>query len=258
MIAKIANWGYGYPLSVHLLLTTRCNLNCRGCFYRGEPSEIPLERALSLLREWAGAGVKSVAVGGGEPTLYPNIGEVVSEAKRLGLYVALTSNGVYLREWEVPPDRVHISFDEMHSTDIATVRRAIDHYRACGVERVGVNHIVTSLELAEVALSLEADTVTLLLEKPRWRFGDWSRLSELILSNRDRVWLDACLARLLRRLGVLDIPAECRQGITSMSLGSDLKARLCSNSKEGVPYSSLQQAWRDVRRQACPIFSSTN
>lgn len=243
---KLVNWSYEVPLSVHFLVTSRCNLDCERCFYRREPGEVPLPRALELVNEWAEAGVKSLAIGGGEPMLYRGIGELVTRAKAHGMYVGVTTNGTILREWKTPPNRVHISWDEIHPTSRRTVEWALSHYRE-QADKVGVNHIVTSIRGVQEALGFDADNVTLILEKPYTRFHGWRELVDLMETDRDRVWLDACLASYLNQLGLTSFPVPCRQGETAMCVTSNLQAKRCSNLNRGVRYTSLKGVWESVR-----------
>lgn len=167
------------PATIHLLITSHCNLNCKGCYYKSADVEIPLPILRELFGEWARSGVKAVAIGGGEPFLYPGINEVMEIGKRLGFYLAVTTNGTVLPRLEIPPDRVHVSYDEIHATSKDDVREAMQHFRRCGVKSVGLNHIVTSLRAMGEALSMPCDEITLLLEKPQPEFNDWVELFQL-------------------------------------------------------------------------------
>ncbi len=85
------------PLSVNLDLTTACNYACDHCI-DWEALNSPVRHSDQELRdsleELAERGLRSVIlIGGGEPTLYPGFGEMVVFLKRLGLQVAVVSNG---------------------------------------------------------------------------------------------------------------------------------------------------------------------
>jgi len=237
------------PATVHLLLTNRCNLNCPRCFYRQTKSEIPIHTIHRLFTEWHAKGVKAVAIGGGEPFLYPYINETISAAKRLGFYLAITTNGTVLPKLSTPPDRVHISHDDIHSTSQSDVEKALKHFKRERVRRVGINHVVTTVKKAKATLGLTCDNVTLLVEKPTSQFQDWKALTTLINANPEKVWLDACLAKLLNTLGLMHFDMPCRQGIYSMSLNADLDASKCSNVKQPIAYTSIENTWQAVRTQ---------
>jgi organic radical activating enzyme len=235
-VLKFVDWKRTVPLSVHLLITSRCNMNCPKCYYRGE-GEVSVEKATQLFDEWASHGVVSVAIGGGEPLLHPEIERMTFEAKKRGFYVAVTTNGTVLKR--VYADRVHVSYDGIHETSFEQARRALKYFKTF-VPSVGVNHVATDISLFKQALKLDASTVTVLMEKPSSQFKAWS---EVFALAGGRVWVDACLAQ---RLGL----RMCRQGATSMCVDQRLMASKCSNIREKVPYTTLTETWGKVRRQA--------
>jgi len=212
MISKIVNHNYDHPLTIHFLITNRCNLNCPKCYYNQDKSlsEVPYETIVSLFEEWSRAGVKSVAMGGGEPMLHPHIIQISRLAKKLGFYVAITTNGTILKEVEA--DRIHISYDAIHPTTKHQVEWAIGWYADFGIPKIGLNHVLTSIQSFKKCLSLlpQIDTITLLLEKPVSRFHSFDKVMEIIKDNPDKFWLGACLAQ---KLGL----RRCMQGITSMA-----------------------------------------
>jgi len=224
------------PLSIHLLVTSRCNLNCEACYYRHEEAEIQFSRIRSLFEEWMAYGVRSVALGGGEPLLHPQIEDIVELGRKMGFYVAVTTNGTVLKD--IRPDRLHISYDELHHTGRETVEKAIQYYRR-RADEIGINHVVRSVEGVVELENLNVDTIVLLVEKPVWRFKDWKIIFELKFSKQ--VWFDACLSKLFTEV-------KCRQGVTSMSINPLLKASICSNIKHSVPYTSLTETWRKIKR----------
>jgi MoaA/NifB/PqqE/SkfB family radical SAM enzyme len=242
------------PATIHFLLTNRCNLNCPRCYYRRSQSEVPLPVVKELFTEWARKGVKAVALGGGEPFLHPNIDEIIAAASSVGLYLAVTTNGTILPQMAPTIRRVHISYDAMHPTSRETVEKAILHFRKAGVKDIGVNHIVTNIDAVKDALTLDCDTVTLLIEKPKSRFNEWTELVALARKNPTRIWLDACIAKLLNssKLMAFDIP--CKQGIYSMSINADLEASKCSNVRQSVKYTALEETWRQIRGLRIPCL----
>jgi organic radical activating enzyme len=235
-VLKLVDWERNAPLSVHLLITSRCNLNCPKCYYRGE-GELSLETATRLFGEWASHGVVSVAIGGGEPLLHPEIERMTFEAKKRGFYVAVTTNGTVLKR--IHADRVHVSFDSIHDTSFEQARKAVKFFKAF-VPNVGINHIVTDIPSLKKALKLSASTVTLLMEKPSTNFDEWREAFRLV--GRERLWVDACLAQ---KLGL----RSCRQGATSMCVDQKLTASKCSNIREKVAYTTLAETWKAVKEQ---------
>ncbi|MBN2492704.1 MAG: radical SAM protein, partial [Planctomycetes bacterium] len=85
------------PVSINLDLTTACNFACDHCVDKqilNQPIRFDHDRLCDALRLLADRGLKSVIViGGGEPTLYKHFVETIRLMKRLGLAVAIVSNG---------------------------------------------------------------------------------------------------------------------------------------------------------------------
>ena len=84
-------------LSVNLDLTTACNYRCDHCIdfdILNSPVKYKHDMLLKSLGNMIRDGLRSVIlIGGGEPTLYPQFGEVVRFLKKQGVQVAIVSNG---------------------------------------------------------------------------------------------------------------------------------------------------------------------
>lgn len=247
---KLIDFDYSFPLSCHILITSKCNLNCPGCFYKSNnslklASEINFEKISRILYELKQAGTRSIAFGGGEPLLHPEITKICALAKKLGFYLAITSNGTILRK-DIECDRIHFSFDKIHPVDFRTILKAIQFYRK-KIKKIGINHVLTDKESLEKALSMPVECLTLLLEKPVSRFTEWQRLSELysfsLNSKKKKVWFDACLMKYWK--GV-----ECKQGKLSMSIDAELGCSRCSNVKKKITsnLSNLRDVWAWIRK----------
>ncbi len=91
------------PTQLNLELTTRCPLNCPQCYCdltRGK--DLPLDRAVEVLREAAAMGVVNINLSGGETMVYPHLYEVIGECAKLGLQSAVALSG-----WGVDEDSLH-------------------------------------------------------------------------------------------------------------------------------------------------------
>lgn len=81
--------------------TRLCNLRCLHCYSSSGPEERGrLEPALlrSVLSAARREGYTVAGFSGGEPLLYPPLGEVLDHAKGLGMITTVTSNGMLLDE----------------------------------------------------------------------------------------------------------------------------------------------------------------
>ena len=83
-------------------LTNRCNLSCTYCYTESGPQpdggSLPLSTAKNIVADVAAAGGHAVMLSGGEPTLYPDLIELLDyTCGDEGLAVTLVTNGTYLR-----------------------------------------------------------------------------------------------------------------------------------------------------------------
>ena len=76
-------------------LTYRCNNHCAFCAVGNRVQEDqPFEYVVQVLEEYAGKGVRLLDLDGGEPTLYPQLLEVIARARELGYStINVTTNG---------------------------------------------------------------------------------------------------------------------------------------------------------------------
>jgi MoaA/NifB/PqqE/SkfB family radical SAM enzyme len=85
------------PDIVDIELTNKCDLDCVFCFgpeYSKSDNDMPLNFWLNVLDFLSRSNCKCVIISGGEPTLYPNLKDVVKYAKETGLSVLLSTNGL--------------------------------------------------------------------------------------------------------------------------------------------------------------------
>ena len=131
-----------FPLVTMLEPLEMCNLSCEGCG-RTREYEPVIDRVLTVEQciaavEESGAPVVSIA--GGEPTLYPEIHEVVSRITAQKRFVYLCTNGLLMERVmkKVPPSKyfcwvVHLDgMDEAH--DRAVYRKGVFKIAARGIK----------------------------------------------------------------------------------------------------------------------------
>jgi MoaA/NifB/PqqE/SkfB family radical SAM enzyme len=85
------------PISINLDLTSACNFSCPHCVDStiiNTRSHLSLEDIKKTIRRLQSNGLLSVILlGGGEPTLHPDVEEVVRYLKRKKLQVGIVTNG---------------------------------------------------------------------------------------------------------------------------------------------------------------------
>lgn len=73
-------------------ITQCCNLRCPYCDQPKSDREMPVAQFVELLGELAEEGVEAVALGGGEPTLHPDLPALLETTRQRGLRAGLTTN----------------------------------------------------------------------------------------------------------------------------------------------------------------------
>tara|TARA_B100000579_G_C22848314_1_gene865790 strand:+ start:4589 stop:5572 length:984 start_codon:yes stop_codon:yes gene_type:complete len=158
----------GRPLrDLRVSVTDRCNFRCRYCMPRErfgkEHDFLPKSNILTYeqIQKFVLAckplGLSKVRITGGEPLLRRDISKLVRQVSELGLEVALTTNGSFLKRQaaslaEAGLDRVTISLDaidqDLHSriTDsnvtVRDILEGIEEATNCGLGPVKVNCVV--------------------------------------------------------------------------------------------------------------------
>ncbi|HSN91649.1 MAG TPA: GTP 3',8-cyclase MoaA [Anaeromyxobacteraceae bacterium] len=206
---------------LRLSLTDRCNFRCSYCSPAGpEASASLLSRAeiARLVRTFASLGVRRVRLTGGEPTLRPDLLEIVADARGTpGIEeVALTTNGQLLERLAVPlreagVSRLNVSLDTL---DPARLRQISG--RAAALDRIVAG--IGSASRAGFA-SLKINVVVVRGENERelgdlcrfaWRHGATPRFIELMPFGRGEPVSAAEVRRLLAAQGVRLAPDATR------------------------------------------------
>ncbi len=201
------------PTEVHVSATERCPAGCTGCYADARPDgyEPTFDALVGRLERLAARGVFHIAFGGGEAALREDIGELASEARRLGLVPTVTTSGLGITASRAAAMRsfaqVNVSWDgpdalyrAVRGYDGARVaERAIALLRAEGIP-VGINTVLTRAtfpylaRIAEGAEALGAVEIQLLRFKPSGR-GRLDYLAQRLAPGQVRALPDV-----LRRL----------------------------------------------------------
>ena len=87
------------PITIHLAPTNKCNLTCEWCSvkHRDKSQELSITDIDKILILYQQLGLKSVEItGGGDPTMHPDINDIIWLIKNHGLGVGLITNGLKL------------------------------------------------------------------------------------------------------------------------------------------------------------------
>jgi cyclic pyranopterin phosphate synthase len=150
---------FNRPVSnLRISLTPKCNLSCIYCHREGEKApQGPLSAAeiAEVLRVAAGFGIRSVKFTGGEPTLRPDLIEIIKSVPA-GMESSITTNGTLLAGLaadlkQAGLRRVNVSIDSLDpatykkitGTDrLSDVLEGIDAAIASGLTPVKLNMVV--------------------------------------------------------------------------------------------------------------------
>lgn len=82
---------------LRLKVTDRCNMHCSFCHSEGSQgaNDLVLDKRTCHILERLRDGFSAVHITGGEPTLYPFLGELIEKLHVLGYQVSLTTNGYF-------------------------------------------------------------------------------------------------------------------------------------------------------------------
>src|SRR5436305_14971830 len=89
-----------FPLVLMLEPLHACNLTCTGCGRIREYSstikdKLTVQECLESVDE---AGAPIVSICGGEPLIYPEIGQLVDGIRKRGKFVDLCTNGMFIKK----------------------------------------------------------------------------------------------------------------------------------------------------------------
>lgn len=141
-------------ISLHICATEKCSAGCNTCYVnKGLGRELERE-------DWYKLPIaEQYAIGGGEPSEYPLIAELVNYLKndRKG-YVAVTTNGQKIIDFNTLPDKMAVSIDGLtkkehtmtHATDLAVTKSTAEYYKDKGI-KVCINHIVHKENIGNAA-----------------------------------------------------------------------------------------------------------
>jgi len=160
-IAELIKSGDCYPIYVEIGPTNICNHECVFCaldFLKHKGYLIDSKVILNALKDMSDHGVRSVMFAGeGEPLAHRNIEVFIQEAKKYGLDVSLTTNGVFLNKKRIENilpslSWIRFSIDSgssenyayVHGTNDRDFERVIENIKNC-VEYKKKNNLATTI-----------------------------------------------------------------------------------------------------------------
>lgn len=182
---------YAGPFFVDVDLTQRCNLRCLGCRYHspllaetssrkaGLP-DMPIELFEQLCADLGAMGTHQVILqGAGEPTLHPQLAQMIATAKDAGMRVTLITNGTLLDEgmvealmdvqldtlkvslWATSPEQYEINYPGCSGE---TYARVVDNLRRVTRLKAARDSLCPRLEVHYPINSHNADSIDAIVE----------------------------------------------------------------------------------------------
>jgi MoaA/NifB/PqqE/SkfB family radical SAM enzyme len=180
------------PLSAHVKLTENCQARCISCDYWKSrwQDHLDTERAIDLVNQIGGAGIRALRLTGGEPLLRKDLFQVLERANTTPLKrIILQTNGLLVKKLhreinDSPITHVCVSIDGLKETNDQI--RGIRGYFDLGLEgirllrekRVAISvtmNRISAMELerlAEVARSAGAEVEVNILSRNLFFFKD--------------------------------------------------------------------------------------
>lgn len=130
------------PLSMHIVLTNRCNNRCIYCrAHKLSQTDVWTTQSLkNVICDMKKCGTRRIQFTGGEPMLRSDVGELVVFAKKLGFFVGISTNGYKVAE----------RIDELKNVDVVFLSYdgpPLIHSRLRGKQSVGdVERALTALK----------------------------------------------------------------------------------------------------------------
>lgn len=115
---KVANSNI-YINSAVVELGRNCNLSCRHCYNSSSPNrsaELCVDRIKNRISEIANLGIKDLWITGGEPTVHPELFEIIGHACLKNLRIHISSNACFKEDIakklaDYPITLIRVSFD---------------------------------------------------------------------------------------------------------------------------------------------------
>ena len=84
------------PESLHIELTSSCPLNCPQCYKHLDKQALDFQFLCRLIAQAGEMKVFQLALGGGEPLLYPGLAQAIHMAEKHGMSTSITTSGATL------------------------------------------------------------------------------------------------------------------------------------------------------------------
>jgi MoaA/NifB/PqqE/SkfB family radical SAM enzyme len=258
------------PRTLLIAITNACNLTCSFCYRDlSSRSQWDAESLLSFLKEVDKWGVLEVALGGGEPLVFPKFTWLIEKVfAETGLCLNFTTNGTrltddFLRDISGLYGQIKLSiYSDNHPVKTIELLRKHD-------ARFGVNWLITEADFPYIEERFqeiyEAGARDILILRYKgadqlYRVGErfLKQLKEFICNtyaeygNTLRIGVDVCWGSKMSDVPLLFATDDCGAGDDFLSITSDRKVKICSfqETSEACSFESvadLRCLWKEMR-----------
>lgn len=215
------------PEKVHLMVTSKCNLSCKGCFAKNRTGkDLMINQIKKLIDQLAKMRVFQLAIGGGEPFLCKDIVEIAQYARENKILPNITTNGTLLNKTlatKLKPIIGRLQFSliapNIEKNDEYRSKGAWDGFiRGCQIARsqklnFGVNVLITRNTLSmlpqitKLILKQGTTDINILRPKPPGDQNNW--FNENHLNEADLLILKSSLIKIQQKYPMVNLTIDC-------------------------------------------------
>lgn len=264
------------PRTLLIAITNACNLTCSFCYRDlSSRSQWDAESLLSFLKEVDEWGVLEVALGGGEPLVFPKFTWLIEKVfAETGLCLNFTTNGTrltddFLSDISGLYGQIKLSiYSDNHPLKRIELLRKHN-------ARFGVNWLITEADFPYIEKRFqemyEAGARDILILRYKgadqlYRVGErfLEQLKEFICNkyaeygNTLRIGVDVCWGSKMNDVPLLFTTDDCGAGDDFLSITSDRKVKICSfqGTSDACSFESvvdLRCLWKEIRSRKLPL-----
>jgi len=115
-----------HPVMAQIVPMRRCNLSCAYCNEYDDVSKpVPIDEMLRRIDHLARLGTSIITISGGEPTLHPDLDQIIARIRHHGRIAGMITNGYYLvperivRLNKAGLDHLQISIDNVQPDEVS-------------------------------------------------------------------------------------------------------------------------------------------
>lgn len=154
------------PIEVSIYPSSFCQLNCNFCYFKSKrnvyPTFVSSKKWKALIDEIKSNNIIYLSILGGEPTLYPEIDEILKYVNKIKLKTTITTNGIHVKKstFNIICDSNYITPAislqtinekniELMGVDYKKIVSSIDKFLECGKEP-RINTVLSTQTLEDI------------------------------------------------------------------------------------------------------------